>query len=160
MCNSSSLWGATKKSLKKKTRKNNQKTRVTFRKPTSFESIVKQRVSISFEQRRSIYTQSTIVYVLLSEMGPPGPHPLSRRRVCPSPRNQKTKMGGTHSPAGEGVRESQFATRTASEKAQYSVYSVVIPVAVVIQDCIILYDDMSKKVQIISCHAPLQISSN
>ncbi len=33
-------------------------------------------------------------------------HPLSRQRVCPSPRNQG--VGGAHSRAGEGLRESQF----------------------------------------------------
>jgi hypothetical protein len=33
-------------------------------------------------------------------------HPLSRQRVCPSPRNQGG--GGAHSPAGEGLGESQF----------------------------------------------------
>ncbi len=34
------------------------------------------------------------------------PHPLSHKWVCPSPRNQTG--GGAHSPAGEGVGESQF----------------------------------------------------
>ncbi len=40
-----------------------------------------------------------------SELG--HPHHLSRKRVCPSPRNQG---GGesTHSPEGEEVGESQF----------------------------------------------------
>jgi hypothetical protein len=33
-------------------------------------------------------------------------HPLSRQQVCPSPRNQRG--GGAHSPAGEGLGESQF----------------------------------------------------
>jgi hypothetical protein len=43
------------------------------------------------------------VSVPSSELGPP-PHPFSRERVCP-PRNQR---GGTHSPAGEGMWESQI----------------------------------------------------
>jgi hypothetical protein len=34
-------------------------------------------------------------------------HPLSRQRACPSLRNQRGG-GGVHSPAGEGLRESQF----------------------------------------------------
>jgi hypothetical protein len=47
-----------------------------------------------------VYIKSTTVYVPSSELG------LSRQRVCPSPRNQKG--GGAHSPAGEGLGESQF----------------------------------------------------
>ncbi len=47
--------------------------------------------------------QSTIVYVPSSELGLS--HPLSRQRVFPSP---GTKGGGGHSPAGEGLGESQF----------------------------------------------------
>jgi hypothetical protein len=47
--------------------------------------------------------KSTTVYVPSSELGLS--HPLSRQRVCPSPRSQR---GGAHSPAGEGLGESQF----------------------------------------------------
>jgi hypothetical protein len=46
----------------------------------------------------------TTVYVPSSELGLS--HPLSRQRVCPSPRNQRG--GGAHSLAGEGLGESQF----------------------------------------------------
>jgi hypothetical protein len=45
----------------------------------------------------------TTVYVLSSELGLS--HPLSRQRVCPSPRNQR---GRAHSLAGEGLGEPQF----------------------------------------------------
>ncbi len=47
-----------------------------------------------------IYIKSTTVYVPSSELGLS--HPLSRQRVCPSPGR------GGHSPAGEGLGESQF----------------------------------------------------
>ncbi len=52
-----------------------------------------------------IYIKSTTVYVPSSELGLS--HPLSRQRVCPSPR---TKGGGgwAHSPADKGLGESQF----------------------------------------------------
>jgi hypothetical protein len=47
---------------------------------------------------------NTTVYVPSSELGLP--QPVSRKRVCPSP-NQR--VGGVaHSPAGEGLGESQF----------------------------------------------------
>ncbi len=42
------------------------------------------------------------MYVPSSELGLS--QPLIRRLVCPSPQNR----GGTHSPAGEGLGESQF----------------------------------------------------
>ncbi len=51
-----------------------------------------------------IHIKSTTVYVPSSELGLS--HPLSRQRVCPSPRNQRG--GGAHSCAGEGLGESQF----------------------------------------------------
>jgi hypothetical protein len=50
-----------------------------------------------------LYIWSTIVYVPSLELGLP--HPFSRQRVCPPPR---TKGWGAHSPAAEGVGESQF----------------------------------------------------
>jgi hypothetical protein len=50
-----------------------------------------------------IYLQSTTVYVPSSELGLS--HPLSRQRACPSLR---TGGGGSFSPAGEGLGESQF----------------------------------------------------
>jgi hypothetical protein len=50
-----------------------------------------------------IYLKSTTVYVPSSELGLS--HPLSRQLVCPFPRNQG---GGVHSPAGEGLGESQY----------------------------------------------------
>jgi hypothetical protein len=50
--------------------------------------------------------KSTTEYVPSSELGLS--HPLSRQRVCPSPRNQRGGGGGAHSPAGEGLGESQF----------------------------------------------------
>ncbi len=43
------------------------------------------------------------MYVPSSELGLP--QPLSRKRVCPSPRNQR--VGGAHSPASKGVGESR-----------------------------------------------------
>jgi hypothetical protein len=49
-------------------------------------------------------TQSTTVYVPSSDLGLS--HPLSRQRVCPSPRYQMG--GGAHSPVGQGLGESQF----------------------------------------------------
>ncbi len=49
-----------------------------------------------------VYLQSTTVYVPSSELRLS--HPPSRQRVCPSPRSQR----GAHSPAGEGLGESQF----------------------------------------------------
>ncbi len=48
--------------------------------------------------------KSTTVYVPSSELGL-SPPPLSRQRVCPSPQN---RGGGAHSPAGEGLGESQI----------------------------------------------------
>ncbi len=54
---------------------------------------------------RYLYTKSTTVYVPSSEIGtPPPPSPASE--WAPLPRNQR--RGGAHSPAGEGVGESQF----------------------------------------------------
>ncbi len=49
-------------------------------------------------------------------------HPLSRQRVwlCPSPRNQR--VGGAHSPAGEGLGDSQF--QRLEKKLAHSVYFV------------------------------------
>ncbi len=49
-----------------------------------------------------LYIKSTTVYVPSSKLGLS--HPLSRQRVCPSPRNR----GGGASQAGEGLGESQF----------------------------------------------------
>jgi hypothetical protein len=55
-----------------------------------------------------ICIQSTTVYFLSSELGNwDSPlQPLSRQRVCLSPRY--LRGGGAHSPAGEGLGESQF----------------------------------------------------
>ncbi len=50
-----------------------------------------------------IYIKSTTVYFPSLELGLF--HPLSRQRVCQSPRNQS---GGAYSPAGEGLGESLF----------------------------------------------------
>ena len=50
-----------------------------------------------------VYIRSTTVYVPSSELGLS--QPLSRQRVCPSPQN---RGGRAHSPAGEGLGESQF----------------------------------------------------
>jgi hypothetical protein len=49
-----------------------------------------------------VYIKNTTVYVPSSELGLS--QPLSRQRVCPSPQN---RGGGAHSPAGEGLGESQ-----------------------------------------------------
>ncbi len=49
--------------------------------------------------------QSTKVYVPLSELGLL--QPLSRKRVCPPPPDQRVG-GGAHSPAAKGVGEVQF----------------------------------------------------
>jgi hypothetical protein len=54
-----------------------------------------------------------------SELGLP--HPISRKRVCPLPPNQRV---GAHTPAGEGVGESHFRRL---EKAEHSAYSVDAP---------------------------------
>ncbi len=43
------------------------------------------------------------------------PHPLFRKRVCPPPDPKEGGGGGKHTPAGEGVGESQL--RTTQEKA-------------------------------------------
>jgi hypothetical protein len=51
-----------------------------------------------------VYIKSTTVYVPSSELGLS--HPLSRQRVCPSPVTEG--RGWAHSPAGEGLGESQF----------------------------------------------------
>jgi hypothetical protein len=51
-----------------------------------------------------VHIKRTTVYVPSLELGLS--HPLSRQRVCPSPRNQGG--GGAHSLAGEGLGESQF----------------------------------------------------
>ncbi len=53
---------------------------------------------------QSTYIQSTTVYVPASELGLS--YSFSRQRVCPSPQNQR--VGAAHSPAGEGLGESQF----------------------------------------------------
>ncbi len=50
-----------------------------------------------------VYIKSTTVYIPSSELGLS--QPLSRQRECPSPQN---RGGGVHSPAGEGLGESQF----------------------------------------------------
>ncbi len=47
-------------------------------------------------------TYKNTVYVTSSELGLS--QPLSRQQVCPSPQNR----GGAHSPAGEGLGESQL----------------------------------------------------
>ncbi len=52
-----------------------------------------------------IHIKSTTVYVPSLELGLS--HPLSRQRVCPSPRNQRVG-GGAHSRACEGLGESRF----------------------------------------------------
>jgi hypothetical protein len=58
--------------------------------------------SVSFQHKVHTY----IEYHSVSPcVGIGTPHPLFRKRVCPSPRNQR---GWAHSPAGEGVVESQF----------------------------------------------------
>jgi hypothetical protein len=44
---------------------------------------------------------------LVGTVSPPPP-PFSRKRVYPSPLNQKKEGGGANSPLGEGVGESQF----------------------------------------------------
>jgi hypothetical protein len=59
-------------------------------------------VSCIFTITKYIYITSSPVYVPSLELGLS--HPLSRQRVCPSPRNR----GGGHSPAGEGLGESKF----------------------------------------------------
>jgi hypothetical protein len=57
-------------------------------------------------QSTYIYIKSTTVtvYVPSLELGLSQSQPLSRQRVCPSPRTE----GGPHSPAGEGLGEPQF----------------------------------------------------
>ncbi len=50
-----------------------------------------------------VYIKSTTVYVPSSELGLS--HSLSRQRVCPSPQDRGR---GAHSPAAEGLGESQF----------------------------------------------------
>jgi hypothetical protein len=57
---------------------------------------------------KCIYSKSTVTQCL-SPCPNWDPHPLSRKRVCPPPpRNQRGGGAQTHSPACEGVGESQF----------------------------------------------------
>ncbi len=73
-------------------------------------------------QKFQTQSASTVEYHIVCpflRIGIPPP-PLPQASVfLPSP--PKTKGGGTHSPAGEGVGRSQFGQ---GEKAYYSVYSV------------------------------------
>jgi hypothetical protein len=52
-----------------------------------------------------IFTEYHSVCPLVGIGTLPVSHPLSRQRMCPSPRYQKG--GGAHSPAGDGLGESQ-----------------------------------------------------
>ncbi len=54
--------------------------------------------------KKYIYIKSTTVYVFSSELGLS--QPLLSPAIVPSPPDQR--VGGTHSPAGEGLGESQF----------------------------------------------------
>jgi hypothetical protein len=60
-------------------------------------------LSVRVQISTGITSSTTTVYVPSSELGLS--HPLSRRRVSPS---LGIKGGGAHSPAGEGLGESQF----------------------------------------------------
>jgi hypothetical protein len=63
----------------------------------------RRRNWVSTVTSQSTYIEyHSVQYVPSSELGLS--QPLSRQRVCPSLRNQR---GGTHSPAGEGLGESQ-----------------------------------------------------
>ncbi len=59
---------------------------------------------LNLRSTKYIYIKSTKVYVPSSELEL-SQH-LSRQRECPSPQNQRGE--GAHSPAGEGLGESQF----------------------------------------------------
>jgi hypothetical protein len=56
-----------------------------------------------YDHKVHTYTEYNSTRVPSSELG--SPSPLSRQRVSPYPRNQRE---GAHSPAGEGLGESQF----------------------------------------------------
>jgi hypothetical protein len=58
--------------------------------------------NITVQPTKYVYIKSTTVYVPSSELGLS--QLLSRQLVCPSPQNR----GGAHSPAGDGLGESQF----------------------------------------------------
>jgi hypothetical protein len=68
-----------------------------------------------------IHIKSTTVYVPSLELGLS--HPLSRQRVCRSPRNQRVGLGA-NSRAGEGLGESQFQRL---EKKAYSTLPSLCP---------------------------------
>ncbi len=68
------------------------------RRPVLYSSLV------IFVTTQYVYIKSTTVYVPSSEYWLS--QPLSRQRVCPSPQNRGG--GDAHSPAGEGLGESQF----------------------------------------------------
>jgi hypothetical protein len=53
-----------------------------------------------------VYVKDTTVYVPSLELGLS--QPLSLQRVCPSPQKGGGWGEGSHSPAGEGLGESQF----------------------------------------------------
>jgi hypothetical protein len=65
-----------------------------------YQSFLKSRP----QSTKYLYIKSTTAYAPSSELGLS--QTLSRQRVCPSPRKQRG--GGAHSPAGEGLGESQF----------------------------------------------------
>jgi hypothetical protein len=67
-------------------------------------------VKVRVQSTKYVYIKATTVYVPSSELGLS--QPVSRQRVCPSPQN---RGGGVeaHSPAGEGLGESQFRQRKA-----------------------------------------------
>ena len=65
---------------------------------TTFGNLTKYKYTY-IEYRTTVY----VMYVPSSELGLS--HPLCRQRVCPSPQNQ---MWGAHSPADEGLGESQY----------------------------------------------------
>ncbi len=62
------------------------------------------RLKMAMAHSTYICRQSTTVSVPSPEAGLS--HPLTRQRVCPTPRNPKG--GGSHSPDGEELGESQF----------------------------------------------------
>ncbi len=64
-----------------------------------------------------IYLEYNSVCPLVGIGTPPPPHPLSSKRVCPPPGT----WGGTHSPACEGMGESQFG-RLERELHKVSIY--------------------------------------
>jgi hypothetical protein len=65
----------------------------------------RDREKSSGQTTKYVFRKSTTVYVPSSELGLSQP-PLTRQRLCPSPQNRRG--GGAHSPAGEGLGESQF----------------------------------------------------